>query len=317
MGGSGGGGSFFGGDRKPNQLREEVRQAIEETNRKLVQVAVAELVGRLLAAYNSRDYDAVAKRVAEIEAAASEEVEGTEELLFGGSVAKRTYVDGLSDIDSLLIINRDEVEGVEPKAVLEDLVTAIRDNLAPAGVKDIRAGTLAVTVEYHDGMEIQLLPATRYRSGFAIPDEDGINWRPIKPKEFARSLTKANQDLSNNLIPTIKLAKAMVASFPEQHRLSGYHIEALALRAFEGYDGEKSHAKLLKHFFEKASSIVLKPTRDVTGQSTFVDEDLGKAGSERRRAVSIALQRVARRMDNAQSVEEWQEILPTNDANNR
>src|SRR5215218_2656168 len=109
MGGSGGGGGFFGGDRKPDQLREEVRQAIEETNRKLVQVAVAELVGRLLATYNSRDYDAVAKRVAEIEAAVSEEVEGTEELLFGGSVAKRTYGDGLSDIDSLLIINRDEV----------------------------------------------------------------------------------------------------------------------------------------------------------------------------------------------------------------
>src|SRR5207249_11392868 len=125
--------------------------------------------------------------------------------------------------------------------------------------------------------------------------------------------TKANHALSNNLVPTIKLAKAIIASFPDQQRLSGYHVEALALKAFEGYEGEKVHAKLLKHFFEKASNLVLKPTKDVTGQSTFVDEDLGKSGNERRQAVSTALQRVARRIDNARSVEEWREILPSGD----
>ena len=113
-------------------------------------------------------------------------------------------------------------------------------------------------------------------------------------------------------MPTIKLAKAIIGQLPESQRLSGYHVESLAIAAFRGYDGEKTTSAMLPAFFEKARSLVLSPIRDSTGQSVHVDGYLGAANNEQRQAAGHVLGRIARRMRNATaagSTEQWNDLF--------
>jgi hypothetical protein len=113
-------------------------------------------------------------------------------------------------------------------------------------------------------------------------------------------------------VPAIKLAKAIIDRLPERQRLSGYHVESLAIEAFRGYSGPLETKAMLNHFFREASSRVLGHIRDRTGQSVHVDEYLGDAGSLERRVVSDALARTARRMANAdahENIDEWRRLF--------
>jgi hypothetical protein len=310
MGGSGGrgGGGFFGG-ANPADIKKGLEQAIKETERKSLEIGIDEVIGKLLAVYNDRDRDRIAKCLGEIEECASDTIEGLETILFGGSIAKHTYIDGVSDVDALLVVNRDELTGYTPGEILQELATSLRAALPRERVSDVRTGNLAITVTYGDGMEIQLLPATRTQKGFLIPDNRGASWRAIEPKEFSQALTKANARLDNRLIPTIKLAKSAISGLPEHLTLSGYHVEAMAMKAFSDYAGKRSYPDMLKHFFQSAKDQVLRPTVDVTGQNKFVDEGLGAAGGTIRRSAAAALSRIGRRLENATTVAEWKTIL--------
>jgi hypothetical protein len=265
-------------------------------------------VSGLLAAFNSRDYEKTSKHLEEIEAALGEEIDGMDTLLFGGSVAKRTFVDGLSDVDSLVVIDKEEVQTTTPDAMLADFATALRQHLPESAVKEVSAGSMAVTVEYKDGMVLQLLPAARTRSGLLIPDGRS-GWRAIKPKEFTEALTRENQRLTMALVPTIKLAKSAMSRLPDDIRPTGYHVEALALRVFADYRGEHRPRLMLPHLFSEAAKAVLRPMADVTGQSRHLDANLGLSGSDARRRLSATCERLARRMDGARSADEWREVL--------
>ena len=172
-------------------------------------------------------------------------------------------------------------------------------------------GNLAVTLTQGD-KSIQLLPAIRSGSGFKISSSDGKQWSQISPRGFAKALTKANKAMSGKLVPTVKLAKAIIAKLPEQRQLSGYHVESLAISIFKGYEGPKTPKAMLSHFFEQATSHVKKPVADSTGQSVHVDEYMAGANSLQRKIASNALGRIARRMKNADgagSIDRWKDIL--------
>ena len=58
----------------------------------------------------------------------------------------------------------------------------------------VRAGNLAVTVEYADGHELQVLPAIRTKSGYRIADPAHNKWSGVlHPERFAQKLTQVNQ----------------------------------------------------------------------------------------------------------------------------
>jgi hypothetical protein len=237
-----------------------------------------------------------------------DEVEGTVELLYGGSVAKHTYVDGLSDIDALVLLPEDVAANESPAAMRKLFLERLR---ARFGRDAVREGTLAVTLTV-DGKEIQLLPAIRQGEVFKIPSKDGTRWSAARPRKFAEALTAANQSLDGKLVPTIKLVKGIMSLLPEQRQLSGYHTEALAIETFQGYQGERTPKAMLRHFFEQASARVREPMRDTTGQSIYLDEYLGEADDTRRQVVSDALDRLARKIknaDGAQSLSMWREVL--------
>jgi len=297
MGGSSGG-SF--GFRISNDTEGLQRQAIENAAVEGFQMRLSEIFGRLLTTYNDRDHVLVSKRLEMILAALKETHDGPFDRLFGGSVAKHTYVDGLSDIDCLIKLNDSTLHGHTPAAALGSMADIIRQTVEGATVE---VGSMAVTVRYGDGMELQLLPAVDDGSGrLQVPAGNGTDWSRINPQTFRTVLAQRNEMCGQKLVPTIKLAKAILGTLPEGGMLSGYHLESLAIEAFRGYDGVKSTAAMLPTFFERARTLVLEPIRDSTGQSVHVDADLGPPNSSERQEASFTLGRLARQMRTASVV---------------
>lgn len=312
MGGGGGGGPFVG--RSPEQLVKQVRETEDETAVKEFEVELSGIVSDLLASANSRDINKVQERLDEAKGALEGPLEKSVDTLFGGSVAKRTYVDGLSDVDSLLVLNDTSLADVAPSEALKKVAEAIKQDLGGSVI--VTTGKLAVTVRYEDGMELQLLPAFRTEDGLKVPSWRRDGWSNISPQKFQSALTARNEECGGKLVPTIKLAKAVIARLPESQRLTGYHIESLAIEAFRNYSGPKTAAAMLPVFFEKARELVTAPMRDRTGQSVHVDEYLGAAGSPQREVASHILSRISKRMRNAsahKSRDQWQALFGLTD----
>lgn len=309
--GGGGGGRTFTSNRSPSELRDMVRKAEDGTTVKAFENDLARVLGELLGAYNARDTESVRERLAHLKETLQSEIEGSFDHFFGGSVAKHTYVDGLSDIDSLVLINDSALEGKGPEAVLGHMEEVIRRQLNDE--VNVSHGRMAVTIDYRDGMVIQLLPAIKTDDGSVrVPSSRREGWSAISPIAFQEALTRRNQECGGKLVPTIKLAKAINGQLPEAQRLSGYHMESLAIAAFRNYDGERTTAAMLPTFFERARELVLSPVKDSTGQSVHVDGYLGDANSEARQTASHVLGRLARRMRNATaaaSVGQWRALF--------
>ena len=86
----------------------------EKTSEEAFDTIVAETLGNLLAEYNDRDSELVAERLENIKSSIQGEIESSVDTLYGGSVAKHTYVDGLSDIDSFIILNKTDLADKKP-----------------------------------------------------------------------------------------------------------------------------------------------------------------------------------------------------------
>lgn len=305
MGGSGG--NIF----SPKEVRNWIEDSQDETARAEQHSEVSAVLGDLLAQYNERDVDLIRDRLDEIEEVLEDHLETSIDLRFGGSVAKHTFVDGLSDVDALAVLRDPELSSMKAREVL-DRFAEILGRSASYDV-EVKEGQLAVTIEYADGMEIQILPAVRTATGMRIPDANSDAWsRVIRPQSFARRLTERNRECNGRLVPVIKLAKAALADLPDSHRPSGYHVESMAVEIFERYSGPSNHKAMLQYFFENGRSSVLRPIEDNTGQSEYVDDYLGYANSRDRLALSSAMDRIARRMSSADSVgspEAWLDAI--------
>ena len=206
---------------------------------------------------------------------------------FGGSVRKGTYVTGLSDVDALLIVNQSSLVNQTPALVIEYVRDTIQNRLRQ---NTVSAGNLAVTVSYSDGTEIQILPAIRTNSGgVRIADPGSTQWSNVaRPDDFAEKLAEVNTARNGRVVPIIKLAKAMADCFITRpgRKMSGYHIESLAIDAFKDYQGPLDPKTMLVHLLEHSMEAVKNPIVDSTGQSRHVDEYLGQADSNLRKGAS-------------------------------
>ena len=305
MGGSGGTGSYFSA-RDAKALEVQARRRLEQSR---LDSTVNALLQHELTGINDRDTDLTNERLESIEQALGSRIGEVERLLFGGSVAKHTFVNGLSDIDALVEIAEEGVSQRSPDEVKDNFATALKQTLPQGDVEEIRQGRMAVTVKYLDGTEIQLLPAIRVGDELAVSSWDSKSWMSIRPRNFARSLTTTNQSQGGAVIPAIKVAKAIFANKLGDDGPSGYHVEALAVEAFQRYSGPKTPKAMATHLVRSASERVLRPIRDITGQSRYVDESLGEGNSVPRRALSRRLGGLARTMENTQSIEDWQGLI--------
>lgn len=152
MGGSGGSWVFW------RQINFGAREATVDRDLEASRfdVEVSDLLSEYLRNFNDRDTELVRDRLEEIKGVIADEIEEMIDQNFGGSVAKHTYVDGLSDIDALLILNGTKLE-TSPDSAKRKVADALSSSLSRGC--EVEIGRLAVTVKYPDGMAIQLLPA--------------------------------------------------------------------------------------------------------------------------------------------------------------
>jgi len=303
---SGGGASYFPG--KPSRLSRLIRESVEDAEQKRLEGDVNSYLQRLLVKLGDRNTEKTQEYIDAIAELLGEKHE-IERFLFGGSVAKHTFVDGLSDVDALVVLDRAEYSKEEPKDVLRSFFDSLAGGLPRDEVAKTEMGRLAVTVTYSDGTEVQLLPAIRKGTDVCIADANAERWMPTNPRAFQKVLTRMNERLNRCLVPTIKLVKSVLSTLPDDIRPTGYHVEALSVEATKGYRGPATLKSLLLHIMTAASARVLRPIADVTSQSRSVDSYLGKTNSERRERLSHAIAAVGRRMNAAPSVGRWKEII--------
>jgi len=306
MGGSGGG--YFRGGSDPGELARRLRDTEAQTRDEGYETGVNQRLGEFLKDFNARDAAGTREILDDVKKELGDDIGGTVDLVYGGSVSRHTYLEGLSDTDALVIINPDDVGRKSPERLKERFAQRLRELY---GEQNVKVGDLAVTVTVR-GKEVQLLPAMRDGEGYRIAAPDGRSWSKINPRAFAEKLTQANKAHDGKLIPTIKVTKAIIATLPKQQRLTGYHVESLAIEAFKNYEGPRTYKAMVAHLVERAAEVVKAPIADRSGQSVHVDEYLGTVNSQERRAVSQALQRVQRKLQNAdasKSVDAWGDLV--------
>ncbi|NPV81329.1 MAG: nucleotidyltransferase [Firmicutes bacterium] len=307
MGGSGGWYNWG----KPPDVDKLLNQMHSNEQRAQYEVEINQYLLDLLSNYNDRKVEEIQQHLDTIKRALDKDIEGAVDLIFGGSISKHTYVNGLSDIDMLVRINNTSLTNASPAQVKEYFAERLRRRLPNT---EIRVGALAVTVRFSStGHEIQLLPALSTKTGVKIARADGNGWsNVVKPARFAEKLTEANRLCNQKLVPVIKLFKGLNESLSEKVRLSGYHIEALAIKAFDTYSGRMTYKDMLLHLCRQAPKLVLSPMSDSTGQSVHVDEYLGGANNLLRQQCSAALERLANRLSNADrlmNIDQWKGIF--------
>ena len=263
----------------------------------------------LLARYTRRNQQAVTRHLQSLCDIIRDEGHVVQ-TMYGGSVQRGTYVTGLSDVDVLLIVNQSSLVNQSPAKVVQQVRKAIKGRLPD---NPVRAGNLAVTVEYASGIEIQVLPAIRTNSGgVRIAEPGSTSWsNVVHPENSARRLAEVNDANNGRVVQVIKLAKAMAnchISRPSR-KFSGYHLEALAIRAFGNYQGPQDPKAMLKHFLSHSVTAVESPIADTTGQSGYVDEYLGPANSRLRNRASTYFSQMRGKVNSCRTLAKFNDLF--------
>ena len=251
--------------------------------------------------YNDRDTEGINRHIQVLRDALEQTSFDVLPTRLGGSLSRHTYVDGLSDVDVLARINDSTYSGQTPRAVIQKMAESIQQRLPNTKV---RHGDLAITVEYSDGLEIQVLPAIRTRAGYRIANPTRNEWNGvIHPERFAQKLTQVNQANRGQVIPAVKLTKALAHRLirSDREKITGYHIESLAVEAFRNYRGPTDLKSMVKHLTNYSVTAVHQAIRDSTGQSRYVDDYMGGQGSEARQRAAANFGRMQDSIDNCKS----------------
>ena len=263
----------------------------------------------LLAQYNRRNTAATTKHIEELCNVLRRQGDIVQ-TMFGRSVRRGTYVNGLSDVDIMLIVNQSSLANRQPADVIAYVKKAIDQELPR---NRVRAGNLAVTVNYSDGTEIQVLPAIRRSTGgVRIANPGNTGWsNVVQADNFARRLVEVNTAKGARVVPTINLAKAIADCFIRRpsRKIAGYHMEALAIEAFKDYRGVLDSKSMLVHLFGNSITAVTNPIADSTGQSQRVDEGLGPANSPARQRVSTYFRQLRARINSCRTKQDLDKIF--------
>ena len=251
--------------------------------------------------YNDRDAETINRHIRGLRDALEQSGNDVLPTRFGGSVSRHTYVDGLSDVDVILIVNDSSLSGRDPSVVIQRMAELIQHRMPRTQVS---TGHLAVTVTYADGHEIQVLPAIRTKAGIRIANPGRNEWSGVlHPERFSQKLTDVNQANGGRVIPAIKLTKALANHVirSDKDKINGYHVESLAIDAFKNYRGPTDRKSMVSHLLEFSSSAVMQPIRDSTGQSRFVDDYMGRPGSDARQKAATNFRQLKERLERARS----------------
>ncbi|MBQ3570855.1 MAG: hypothetical protein IJA20_09325 [Methanocorpusculum sp.] len=223
-------------------------------------------------------------------------IDDSVDIVYAGSVAKGTYVEGISDVDNHVRINGTSLEKKSPAEVK----AYIRQQLSKLpNVKSVTETSRTVTATYRDGTEMQYVPVIKTKNGYRVAD--GNRWsNVVYENRFRRDFQRTNKKCGGRLTTLIRILKKENVDNPKGQRMSGHHIEVMANRIFKQAPASKTRdiGVMAVYYHQHASRHIMHRMRDVTGQSTYVDKrSLGGPDSEARRVLSRRFASRARRMN--------------------
>lgn len=292
----GGGGSGYGGGRRGGggSNTAAAARARDQTNRSEAKVQEEQALREILARTQRPDDTKVREQA---RAAAKELNRESPDLraipTLGGSGAKGTYVEGISDHDIVVRVSPED-SGKGPREILHSLAAKLK-RLHPNA--DVMIGRMAVTVK-EGGRELQYVPAKRDGRYIRLPIPGQDTWgNQAQPRKFVNKLNRTDARLDGGVKEAIRAFRIAQEKYlkPEE-RLDGYHVESIALLAFRSYPTGRSRAQMAEDMTRAAASLVRKPIKDRTGQSLHVDEKLGEPNSAARQQASHALRSLADEM---------------------
>jgi hypothetical protein len=301
---SGGGSKYFSLDDAKSAL-EQLKEAEQSTGRVALNAEVAEVIDGELRAFRARA-EAIVPRLTSIRETIRAVVAELVEMNLGGLVVGQAGPDGISDSDFVLIIDDCEISDGDP-AIARRATSDLLLRQFPGSVVDESSLIFILSTA---GVEVFILAAINCKGVVRIPGS--TSWINLDPSAYAVRLQVADEQLEGKLVGVLKLAKGIIATFPNGQRLTGPHVEALALEIFGNYAGRRTSKDMLEYFFAETQHLVLQGIVDGDGNRVLVDTYLGEPNSRERNLTANALGRVGRRMKNADagnSVDDWRDII--------
>ena len=133
----------------------------------------------------------------------------------------------------------------------------------------------------------------------------------MHPQRFAERLIEVNNARGGRVVPVIKLAKAMADCFMKDsgRKISGYHMESLAIDAFTGYEGGLDSRPMLVHFLVHSIRAVMTPIKGPTGQTMYVDGYFGQADSGPHKRASTHFGQMRGKVNSCRSRAEFDDLF--------
>ena len=171
-----------------------------------------------------------------------------------GSIPKYTALRGYADLDVIVALHYGKhVKGKLPSVVLQN----VRDALS-AYRTGVRSNGQAVTLYYDTWPNVDIVPVSRVTDSndkvthYEVPNSKTETWISSKPKEHAALIEEASTNYGQNFRRIIKMVKEWNRVHSDY--LTGYHIEALAMKAF-GSNLDDLPWQILM-FFDNAQKLV-------------------------------------------------------------
>ena len=122
-----GGGGGFGGYRSIG-MGSQLSSSASGAQASQHEIEMNEFLEDLLKEYNNRDVEAIRTHLNEIEKVLDREIEGLDRILFGGSISKHTFIEGTSDVDALVILDRATYKDATPKELQTAFAKMLQQN---------------------------------------------------------------------------------------------------------------------------------------------------------------------------------------------
>ena len=162
---------------------QKIQEADGKTDQSNYELEINNLLTSFLGQFNNRDTELIQQHITTILNALNDQIEGNILTKFGGSVNRHTHLNGISDVDALVILNNSELANRSPQEVIDYFYDVLTTRLPKT---DIEKSGKTVTLHYADG-DIQLIPALRSKTGIKIPDNN--SWSTVIKAEAFRDLS--------------------------------------------------------------------------------------------------------------------------------
>jgi len=249
-------------------IKAEIRATKNKSDRNLKALKIIKLK---LTEAKSREINSLQNKINFITRNIKAKIYEQAKFFLSGSIIKDTYVYGLSDVDILMALNKQNFLNISPRHIQQKLINQLRVIFPRLVVKKNRNA-----VDIYDGqIKIQLVPVLPNQTKFLFPASDGLGWIEIEPHIFNKLLQERNKKLRHKLTTAIRIAKLIVSKLPQNNQLTGHHLEVLGYLASGHFGKKKSILSLIKDIFLYAQKRVLTPVKDTSGQLNFIDEYLG------------------------------------------